>query len=40
MSDIDLLDLFGGGANPRKTNNSSAADGQGAPIELMSQVGI
>ena len=38
MSDIDLLDLFGGGGNPRKTNQSSG-ETSGAPIEMMSQVG-
>ena len=36
---MDLLDLFGGAANPgKKDQKDKSGDGGGAPIELMSQV--
>ncbi len=40
MSNMDLLDLFGGAANPGKKAQNDANEKEGASIEIMSQVGI
>ncbi len=40
MSNMDILDLFGGAANPGKKAQNDANEKEGAPIELMSQVGL